>query len=68
MKHVKLSDRVTAFTKFITLLQKLFELNNYNGVNEILSGINSAPVRRLKNTWEVSIILIYYNNNYNNIF
>jgi len=35
------------------LAEELMKINNYNGVMEILSGINSSPVRRLKKTWEV---------------
>ena len=32
--------------------QNLRELNNFNGVMEVVSAINSSPVRRLKKTWE----------------
>jgi len=35
-------------------------MNNYNGVNEIMSGINSSAVHRLKKTWAVSIIIFKY--------
>ena len=43
-------------SKFIILAHRLFELNNFNGVMEILAGINSSPVRRLKKTWEVLLL------------
>ena len=60
MKLFKLKERVEALTKFIELCQLLFEFNNYNGVNEVLSGINSSPVRRLKKTWAVRDIVVVF--------
>jgi len=53
VKPYKLKERVECLIKFIELGHMLFELNNYNGLNEILCGVNSSPVRRLKKTWEV---------------
>jgi len=33
--------------------------NNFNGLMEILSGLNSSAVRKLKETWEVNILFIF---------
>eukprot|EP00009_Paramoeba_aestuarina_P009755 CAMPEP_0201539976 /NCGR_PEP_ID=MMETSP0161_2-20130828/70694_1 /ASSEMBLY_ACC=CAM_ASM_000251 /TAXON_ID=180227 /ORGANISM="Neoparamoeba aestuarina, Strain SoJaBio B1-5/56/2" /LENGTH=359 /DNA_ID=CAMNT_0047947407 /DNA_START=35 /DNA_END=1115 /DNA_ORIENTATION=- len=33
-------------------MEELFKLNNFNGMMEILSGINSSPVRRMKKTFQ----------------
>jgi hypothetical protein len=48
---VALRDRIKVLTTFISLCIDLFEMNNLNGVMEVLSGINSAPVRRLALTF-----------------
>jgi hypothetical protein len=49
----KLEDRIKVVEGFIKLLKCLKELQNYNGVMAIVSGLNSASVRRLKKTWAV---------------
>jgi len=45
-------DRVETLKKFIDLLDELCALNNFNGMMEVLSGINSSSVRRMKKTFE----------------
>jgi len=50
---LQLKQRVATLERLIKLAEELMKINNYNGVMEILSGINSSPVRRLKKTWEV---------------
>eukprot|EP00005_Dracoamoeba_jomungandri_P009672 CAMPEP_0174270590 /NCGR_PEP_ID=MMETSP0439-20130205/44986_1 /TAXON_ID=0 /ORGANISM="Stereomyxa ramosa, Strain Chinc5" /LENGTH=1494 /DNA_ID=CAMNT_0015360015 /DNA_START=51 /DNA_END=4535 /DNA_ORIENTATION=- len=52
ISKVKLKERVAQTKKFIQLAQKMYELNNFNGVMEVMSALNSSPVRRLKLTWE----------------
>ena len=47
-----LKERVKIVTKFIQLAEELRLLANFNGVMEILSGLGSAAVHRLKQTWE----------------
>lgn len=47
-----LKERVKVVTKFIQLAEELRLLANFNGVMEILSGLGSAAVHRLKQTWE----------------
>jgi len=38
--------------KFIQVAEQLKELNNFNGVMEVIGGLNLWPVQRLKQTWE----------------
>jgi len=47
-----LKDRVTILKKFISVAENLRDMNNFNGVMEIIAGINMWAVTRLKNTWE----------------
>uniref|UniRef100_A0A8C5F3N7 Son of sevenless homolog 2 (Drosophila) n=1 Tax=Gadus morhua TaxID=8049 RepID=A0A8C5F3N7_GADMO len=47
-----LDERVAVFTRVIEVLQVFQELNNFNGVLEVVSAINSVPVYRLDHTFE----------------
>jgi hypothetical protein len=49
-----LDERVAVFTRVIEVLQVFQELNNFNGVLEVVSAINSVPVYRLDHTFEVN--------------
>eukprot|EP01114_Cavostelium_apophysatum_P014401 TRINITY_DN3730_c0_g1_i1.p1 TRINITY_DN3730_c0_g1~~TRINITY_DN3730_c0_g1_i1.p1 ORF type:complete len:644 (-),score=209.08 TRINITY_DN3730_c0_g1_i1:151-2082(-) len=43
--------RVDALTRFIEIAEYIREYNNYNGLMEILAGLRSASIHRLKKTW-----------------
>eukprot|EP01127_Copromyxa_protea_P023863 TRINITY_DN9150_c0_g1_i1.p1 TRINITY_DN9150_c0_g1~~TRINITY_DN9150_c0_g1_i1.p1 ORF type:complete len:1039 (-),score=209.18 TRINITY_DN9150_c0_g1_i1:65-3181(-) len=47
----RLKDRVKAAYKFIEIAYKLYQLNNFNGMMAIISGLNRGPVYRLKQTF-----------------
>jgi son of sevenless len=52
---VKLTDeneRVNAIKIFISIANSLKEINNFNGLFSIISGLSLAPIFRLKKTWE----------------
>jgi len=52
VQEERLGKRANIIKKFISIADHCRNLNNYNAVMEILSGLNLTPVFRLKKTWE----------------
>ncbi|EGC30334.1 hypothetical protein DICPUDRAFT_157929 [Dictyostelium purpureum] len=52
VQEERLAKRANLIKKFISIADQCKNLNNFNAVMEILSGLNLTPVFRLKKTWE----------------
>ncbi|KYR00468.1 RasGEF domain-containing protein [Tieghemostelium lacteum] len=52
VQEERLTKRSNIIKKFINIADHCRNLNNFNAVMEILSGLNLTPVFRLKKTWE----------------
>lgn len=51
----RVKDRIKVIVKFIEVAIKLKSFNNFNGLMEIVSGLNRGPVHRLKASIEQAI-------------
>eukprot|EP01114_Cavostelium_apophysatum_P024062 TRINITY_DN928_c0_g1_i2.p1 TRINITY_DN928_c0_g1~~TRINITY_DN928_c0_g1_i2.p1 ORF type:complete len:460 (+),score=96.19 TRINITY_DN928_c0_g1_i2:146-1525(+) len=45
-------QREKTIRKFVLVAEHLRELNNYNGVMEVIAGLNLWPITRMRATWE----------------
>lgn len=60
---VRISLKFLLYSLFHFYFQVFQELNNFNGILEVVSAINSSPIFRLNHTFAVSLslILLYSN-------
>lgn len=59
-----MKQRALAIIRFIVAAQKCYELNNFNGIMEIVASLQNSAIHRLYNTWEMiplKIMEIYQN-------
>ena len=50
-----IDERVAVMARIMEIMLVFQELNNFNGVLEVVSAIRSAPIYRLKHTLEIIV-------------
>ncbi|ORY03599.1 ras GEF [Basidiobolus meristosporus CBS 931.73] len=53
LSEKEVRKRVALIKHFISIGERCRSLNNFNTLTAILAGLNSAPIHRLKRTWEL---------------
>ena len=47
----ELADRVQTITRFVAIMDRLYHLNNFNGMAAVYGGLNASAVHRLSDTF-----------------
>ncbi|KAL9647807.1 hypothetical protein ABK040_001333 [Willaertia magna] len=66
LKEPDLKKRIDIITKMIQIAKECRELNNFNAIFEIISGLQNSAVHRLKKTWEG--LKTKYKNRYDELY
>ncbi|CAG8523560.1 11449_t:CDS:2, partial [Acaulospora colombiana] len=53
LNQPEIKKRCSLIKHFVAVAEKCRVLNNFNSLTAIISGLNSAPIHRLKRTWEM---------------
>ncbi|OUM62570.1 hypothetical protein PIROE2DRAFT_44156 [Piromyces sp. E2] len=53
LQEGELKKRAANLKHFIYIAEKCYSLNNFNTLMSILAGFNSAPIHRLRRTWDL---------------
>ncbi|CAG8661761.1 16732_t:CDS:2, partial [Funneliformis mosseae] len=53
LNQSEIKKRCLCIKQFVAVADKCKTLNNFNSLTAIISGLNSAPIHRLKRTWEL---------------
>jgi len=53
LQEMDTKKRASVVKRFIYIAEECYNLNNFNTLMSILAGFNSAPIHRLKRTWEL---------------
>lgn len=61
-------ERAQVIESFISIGMELLDFHDFSGAMTVLSSLNSAPVARLKNSWDVCNLQVEYRNAQTNSF
>jgi len=53
LQELDIKKRASILKHFIYIAEKCYTLNNFNTLMSILAGFNSAPIHRLRRTWDL---------------
>lgn len=67
IKSEKLSERMIKVKKFLYIARYCRDIGNFNGVMEILAGLQNSAVHRLRKTWDKVLSKSKYSDLYNSL-